>query len=72
MRCEYLAACCLCVQAVKEGVRLTLSMGWQPTTVTVQGQEVLQGQLALPTGAHRRAVWLCIGDMLQWTADAGC
>lgn len=40
-------------QAVKEGVRLTLAMGEQPRTATVQGQQVLQAQLALPTGARR-------------------
>jgi hypothetical protein len=31
-------------------VRLTLSMGDQPNNATVQGQQVLQAQLALPTG----------------------
>ena len=54
--------CCLCqpaatchlstwgLQAVKEGVRLTLAMGEQPCTASVAGQQVLRGQLALPTG----------------------
>ena len=39
-----------CLQAVRQGVRLTLSMGDQPDNATVQGQQVLQAQLALPTG----------------------
>ena len=38
------------LQAVRQGVRLTLSMGDQPDNATVQGQQVLQAQLALPTG----------------------
>lgn len=38
------------LQAVKQGARLTLAMGEQPAAATVQGQDVLQGQLALPTG----------------------
>lgn len=41
-------------QAVKEGVRLTLAMGEQPTLVTVQGQQVLQAQLALPTDPREK------------------
>ena len=44
--------CVPCVQAVRQGVRLTLSMGDQPSSATVQGQQVLQAQLALPTGVQ--------------------
>lgn len=39
------------MQALKQGVRVTLAMGDQPSAASVQGQDVLQGQLALPTGA---------------------
>lgn len=43
-------------QAAKQGVRLTLSMGEQPRVVTLQGQEVLQAALALPSGARRASL----------------
>lgn len=41
-------------QAARQGVRLTLSMGEQPLPATVQGQQVLRGQLALPTDPRER------------------
>lgn len=43
-------------QAAKQGVRLTLAMGEQPSVVTLQGQEVLQAALALPSGARRASL----------------
>ncbi|PRW60255.1 methyltransferase C9orf114 [Chlorella sorokiniana] len=42
-------------QAAKQGVRLTLAMGDQPAVVTLQGQEVLQAALALPSDPRERA-----------------
>lgn len=38
-------------------MRLTLSMGEQPLPATVQGQQVLRGQLALPTGESLAKAW---------------
>lgn len=50
------------LQALRQGVRVTLAMGDQPSAATVQGQEVLQGRLALPTGAAaRRAAGTGVG-----------
>ena len=50
--------CSLCLQAVKQGVRVTLAMGEQPTVTTAGGQQVLQAALALPTGGvHARSGW---------------
>ncbi|PSC74008.1 methyltransferase C9orf114-like protein isoform X2 [Micractinium conductrix] len=42
-------------QAVKQGVRVTLAMGEQPTVTTAGGQQVLQAALALPTDPRERA-----------------
>ena len=47
----------LLLQAARQGVRLTLSMGAKPSPATVQGQQVLQAQLALPTGELRGGWW---------------
>ncbi|KAI3429714.1 hypothetical protein D9Q98_005799 [Chlorella vulgaris] len=42
-------------QAARQGVRLTLDMGWEPLPVSVDGQQVLQAQLALPTDPREKA-----------------
>lgn len=38
------------LQAVKQGVRVTLAMGEQPSMATLDGQQVLQAQLVPATG----------------------
>lgn len=67
------------LQAAKQGVRLTLAMGEQPAVVTVQGQQVLQAALALPSGEHPRSSWLgwlaahhAPGPAAAWPALHAC
>lgn len=53
-------------QAVKPGVRVTLSMGAQPTTRVVGGQQVLEGRLALPSGAMGNSWWCSGRGSIRW------
>ncbi len=54
-------------QAVKANVRVTLSMGAQPTTRLVGGKEVLAGQLVLPSGAGAQEE-SCMGCLVRLRA----